>query len=380
MTATETAATLSALEVPCPADDAAVDAAAQRALCGENLTAEQQAALAQSYQRFLWVREALEVTPRGARTARLRRELRRRESHVAALTASLERLVIKIVDDKARRRLGARWARQVRDDLVADGMVVMLEACKQFDPRRGPNLATWVARELRHHLSGLEPGSGGGTRPRQWRRVAAVAHGLRAAAALRGETLSYDDLQAQVLAEFSAETEASIRAKNPGAGDDEIARLVHDRLSRSSTLNAVASLADVLASSAGTYSLDAPVASSDGTTTYAEMLAGVTDDEELPADAVALNEILAGLPAVYLEAVREYCNDISYRDIAATLGVEWTDVKRMVRVGVARVNAPHAQFARFSASLARQFEDAPAPGGTQLLAGLAMRRERIAQG
>lgn len=352
-----------------------------------DVSSDVQNQLAASYQRVIELEDQLaDRTLTGRARTAARRELRGRELHVAGLMTSLERLVKVITKEAARSRLGTHWARQELDDLHQDGMVAALEAAKSFDPERGPSVSQWVAREVRHALSGLNIEAGGGTRPKSWNRVARLAHGILASAENRGERLTMRQLQQSVMERCQEQTTKRIRATKPDISHADVEALCHDRLSRQGLIAAINELPLVLTTSGGALSLDAP-AGDDGPSLHQQVggrMAAAEEDEEAAETFRMMRVALEGLPALHVYAVQAHCRNPSrpWRSIAEEVQMDWTEVKAAVRTGLARVTSPHAQFASFAPDVPLNFGDAPQPAAPpeSRVAALLRQRDRIAQG
>jgi hypothetical protein len=101
-----------------------------------------------------------------------------------------------------------------------------------------------------------------------------------------------------------------------------------------------------------------------------------------------MKELLQGLDPTTAAHVMAWSekSDKDSRGMWAAIGREtgksWAEARRITTEGIKRIQAPHSMFAGRSPSLESQFVDTPALSADcpSPLAGLALRRERIAQG
>jgi hypothetical protein len=302
---------------------------------------------------------------RGSAAATAQKAVRDGERAAVELFESLRPLLNTIADEYTKHRLGDEWARSQRDDMRSEAAVTAFEALASYSADRGTSVSQWVAREVRNHLTTIEFDPGGGTRPREWRKVAKVTHMIIERREAEGLSKTSTSIQDAVWNYFFQETCARIEEADHFLTLEEVHSKAKARLSRQSITRAVTrELNEIISSSSGALSLNVPNVSGDG-----EMLDSVADDKidgALLTPELAVRKLLSTLDEedtlLALSASGGVVPQESSRAYASKYGIAVGSAREELASMSGRVLAPHAQFCALWEGIGTQFEESsPAP-------------------
>lgn len=303
-------------------------------------------------QELLWRSWAyaknLQAEPGWKRSRAARRAVADGEADLATLVRSLDGLAKKLATDAARRKLGSAYTAAAGEDLIGEAMVAIMDALGTYEPGRHSTVARWTARRIRQCLSRQDPLAGGAVRTPGWRRVAAVAAGLR------DDPGRTDELYDAVHAHFQQGAEASVRARHPDWDAERLAAAVRDRLSRDGITAALREFSAAVTTGQPVLRLDAPAGDGDS-----DDLASHSADErigERPPDTHIAAALLAGCrrdDAALWEG--RYDEDpATLATLAAERSLSVAEVRHRLGRISGRLTAPHAQWARLAVNVATQ--------------------------
>jgi hypothetical protein len=347
---------------------------------GVQQTPLEQVELAGRYQRGLQASELIQTASlRGRALSEARKAVRDGEIAAVGLVESLTGLTNLIADEYARGRLGEEWARAEREEVRSEALVAALQACREFASDRGASLSQWVGREVRNHLTTLEFDSGGGTRPREWRKVAKVGHAVLDSRRVRGLATTDKVLRDEVWNHFFQETCNRIMEGEPGLTLDEVEKKAHDRLSRQSITRAVTrELGEIIATSGGAVSLNVPTDTDDGE--LIDMVPGAPDKGGDMSASSVVRRLLSTLDdedaELAISAQGGPVPQASSRSYAAKYGMNALEARSELASMTGRLTAPHAHLCALWDGLEAQLDAIHADGGTDLNSILDAHRER----
>ena len=348
---------------------------------GVQQTPSEQAELAVRYQRGLEAGELIQTASlRGRALAEARRAVREGEIAAGGLVSGLTGLTNLIADEFARGRLGEEWARSEREEVRSEALVAALQACREFSADRGASLSQWVGREVRNHLTTLEFDSGGGTRPREWRKVAKVGHAVLESRAVRGLTTSDEVLRDEVWNHFFHETCNRIMEAEPNLALEEVEKKANERLSRQSITRAVTrELGEIISTSGGAVSLNVPTDAEDGE--LIDSVPGQSDNISCDSAASIVRRLLSTLDDDDLELVVSIQGgavpQAASRSYAAKYGMNALEARSELASLSGRVTAPHAQLCALWDGLEAQVDTPASFNGSSALSLLDAHRERV---
>lgn len=328
---------------------------------GKTYDAARQAELAVVYQKGVQARHLIQTAKlRSSALTTARRVAREGESAMTELLKSLEGLLVLLSDEYAKGRLGDEWASAVREDVISEATVAAIEAIKEFSTDRGTSVPQWVAREVRNHLTTLEFDTGGGTRPREWRKVAKVASAVLEARSRGDKTTSDVSVQQEVWNRFFSETCSRIMEAEPQLTVEEVEAKAHARLSRQSISRAVnKELSEIVATSGGAVSIHTPSPTEDG-----ELLDTLSGEMNLPEEldaATVVRMLLGTLGEDDVDAALQGQGQSVPMSVSKAYAERWGVTNAQARAEVAglasRLTAPHAQFAALWGGVERLFEE-----------------------
>ena len=278
---------------------------------------------------------------------------------VSDLMDGLAPLVRVIADEQTTQRLGHEWGLKERDESRAEAMVVAVDAISTYNPAKGVEVFQWVSKQVRQHMTSLEYDSGGGARPREWRRVAKVAHTAIEKRKAAGESLSTKAISEDVMSYFVSETYARLLEERPELTEEEALSAVHARLSRQSILRVIANeMPELLATSAGAVSLDCP--SSDGEGDLYEHLQGSMETSVDDDPVAVVRSMLGTMHDKDVDSVLMLKGDVVPQEAAnayaSSQGITTADARVELRGIKSRMTAPHAQFAALAEEVDWMFE------------------------
>lgn len=329
---------------------------------GRSYDASKQAELASVYQKGVQASELLSSSRmRGSAATAARRAVRAGEAALVEVLASLEGLLVLLSDEYSKGRLGDEWAFAVREDVRSEALVAAIEAIGAFSVDRGTSVPQWVAREVRNHLTTLEFDAGGGTRPREWRKVAKVASAVIDARSRGGGEASGVGLRDAVWERFFSETCARIMEAEPQLTIEQVEAKAKARLSRQSISRAVnRELGEIVATAGGAVSLHTPSPSEDG-----ELLDTIPGEvgSDGPADVATVVRMLLGtLDEDAVEAALIGQGQAVPMNVSKAYADRWGMTNAQARGEItglsARLTAPHAQFCALWPGVLAQFESA----------------------
>jgi DNA-directed RNA polymerase sigma subunit (sigma70/sigma32) len=230
------------------------------------------------------------------------------------------------------------------DDVLADAYVITLEALSAYKPGRGTKTSTWVFSHLERNLlatSTRREQDRGKSIPVSWERLQRMIQPTR------------EEFRAQygrdpTIEELRDELEARCLDHHPGENPEK----ARDRLVRSGMKAALDNLSSVIAADRSPLSLNSQThgLSEEPGGTLGDLLAD-------PADQMATifgpDSGLLGLACGHLDQkTREDLEQFAAGNAPPP------DLRRHVRMMMARLRAPHAQYAYFAGVLSAAFETA----------------------
>ena len=325
---------------------------------------DRQAVLAATHQRGSLAAAMLSNNRlRGSAATTARKAVRDGELAAVELFESIRMLLNTIADEYTKNRLGEEWARDQQDDMRSEAAVAAFEAIASYSPDRGTSVSQWVGREVRNHLTTIEFDPAGGTRPREWRKVAKVANMVIERAASDPSLRTPTGVQDAVWNYFYQETCARIEEDNPELTTDEVCEKAKARLSRQSITRAVTrELAEIVATSSGAVSIHSGNPYGEG-----ELLDSIADGNhytELLTPELAVRKLLSTLDeedtVLALTASGGVVPQDSSRAYANKHGVTLARAREELASMSGRVSAPHAQFCALWDGIEDQFEESSA--------------------
>jgi hypothetical protein len=322
----------------------------------------------------------------GGQVPKARRLLRTYLAHRELLLGMLAPLCEKVAMESASERLGAEWARRVRDDIHADAYLAAIDALDDY-PATQDGLANYVAARVKRFVKvRINAESRSGTLDRSWERTARLLAGMRAEAERDGETLTTQQLYDRVRQRVWEYNLAQLGEVCDTLDQETIDRLVQDKMTKSGMARALAHLPAIDTIAHGETSHSATIETPEGEIDRSELLAdrnvdvagqalGGTDEDRLEGlyrlllgDDTHLRDVLAARLNLLgpLESERggvRAGTRWSAAACAAHFGLDAGQVRQLVRQGERRLAAPHAQWAHLSGTLEHQYErEAAAPG------------------
>lgn len=310
------------------------------------LSSEEQGALVATYLEGRLCAESSRGRSRVSASSRAKVEEGSRA--LSLLVESLLPLVHVIADEHVVSRFGHEWGEKEREDARGEAMVAVMEALNQYDKERTGKVHQWVAQQVRLHLSGLEYDNAGGSKPREWRRVARVAFTEIEKRQREGLSTATKDISVGVYEHFYNETCASVRNANPEMTVDEVDKAAKERLSRQSLTKAITKeMSSILETSRMCASLDAEI-DEDGSSLY-DTVCDTTDRIENTDPAYVVREVLGTLSESDIDCVLSVSGgSVPQAESAAYAnrhGLTVAQARVELRAMGSRVTAPHAQFA-----------------------------------
>lgn len=278
---------------------------------------------------------------------------------VSDLMECLAPLVRLIADEQTTQRLGHEWGLKEREESRAEALAVAVDAISTYEPSKGVEVSQWVSKQVRQHMTSLDYDSGGGTRPREWRRVAKIAHTAIEKRKAAGLSLSTKAISDDVMAYFVSETYARLTEEKPELTEEEAMSAVHARLSRQSILRVLSNeMPELLMTSAGAVSLDCPLSEGEGD--LHEHLPG-SIETSVDDDPVALvRSMLGTMHDKDVDSVLMLKGDVVPQEAAtaysSSQGITMADARVELRGIKSRMTAPHAQFAALAEEVDWMFE------------------------
>jgi hypothetical protein len=275
------------------------------------------------------------------------------------LMECLSPLVRVIADEQTTQRLGHEWGLKEREESRAEAMVVAMEALSTYDSSKGVEVSQWVSKQVRQHMTTLEYDSGGGARPREWRRVAKVAHTAIEKRKAAGLSLSTKAISDDVMAYFVSETYARVIAENPEMTEEEAMSAVHSRLSRQSILRVITNeMPELLMTSAGAVSLDCPLSEGEGD--LHDQVQGSLETSVDDDPVAIVRSMLGTMHDTDVDSVLMLKGDVVPQEAAtayaSSQGITMADARVELRGIKSRMTAPHAQFAALAEEVDWMFE------------------------
>lgn len=300
---------------------------------------------------------------RGSAATTARKAVSHGEIAAVELFESIRALINTIADEYTKNRLGEEWARSQRDDMRSEAVVAAFEAIASYDPDRGTSVSQWVGREVRNHLTTIEFDPAGGTRPREWRKVAKVAHMVLERAGSDASLRTPTGVQDAVWNYFFQETCTRIEEANPELTTDEVQTKARARLSRQSITRSVTrELTDIMATAPGALSLNTASPSGEG-----ELLDSIADgncNTELLTPELAVRKLLSTLDDEDISLALTSSGGVVPQDSSRTYATKYGITLASARAELAsmsgRVSAPHAQFCALWDGFEAQFEESSA--------------------
>ncbi|RJL21214.1 sigma-70 family RNA polymerase sigma factor [Bailinhaonella thermotolerans] len=253
----------------------------------------------------------------------LRHRVREGERAGERLVGSMYRLMLRICREQAESRYGRAGAAKLLDDLMAEAVLVMLEAAAQYDPARGPALHTWAGMRVRDHIRGVVMrGTAAVRSTSSWdrmRRLASVE-----SAELRGELgrpPTMEELSARLMDRCLAWAENRLTPEQRELPAGERHELMLAKLRKQGMLSALENLERVISIGQEPVRLD-EVLSDDGGLTLHDMIA-----DEVAQDDVHTGADLGELRGTLVDVLKELSpreRDILLYRYAFVDGTEWT--------------------------------------------------------
>jgi hypothetical protein len=216
-----------------------------------------------------------------------------------------------------------------------------------------------VGREVRNHLTTLEFDSGGGTRPREWRKVAKVGHAVLDSRNVRGLSTTDEVLRDEVWNHFFHETCNRIMEAEPNLSFEEVEKKANDRLSRQSITRAVTrELGEIIATSGGAVSLNVPTDAEDGE--LIDTVPGAPDKGEGDSASSIVRRLLSTLDdddaELAISAQGGAVPQSSSRAYAEKYGMNALEARSELASMSGRLTAPHAHICALWEGLEAQLE------------------------
>jgi DNA-directed RNA polymerase sigma subunit (sigma70/sigma32) len=276
---------------------------------------------------------------------------RERERHGEALLQKYDKVIEAILRDDAAKA-GVHVARvEEQIDVRNELRICLFEAAVSYDPVRGGGDGTgfehWVRYCIQNRLSSLAGAETIVEMPESWQRVGRIAARVdEVLTAKHGRAPSFEQLRAGVLVHCQAWAQERIyeQACNGVVEETELGKLVEEKLRKQGTLGAIENLASILQLRGVVASIDVegePEADEHRSSLYDSVFAVLSSTER------SIVERRMGM-----HDGREW----SFEEIAAELGLEWTEVRRRLAVALVKPKAPHAQYVYLS-GISAQLDD-----------------------
>lgn len=332
----------------------------------------------------------------GGQVPKARRMLRTYIEQRELLLGMLAPLCEKVAMEAATERLGADWARRVREDIHADAYLAAIEALNDY-PAQKAGLANYVAYIVKNSIKDkIHSESRSGTLDRSWTRTASFMSGIRADAERSGEAITTQELYDRVRRRAWEYNLEKLGDEIDTLDSEKIARLVEARMTKSGITRALAHLPLIDAITRGETSHSATIETPDGEIERSDLLldhnvdvseraVGGSGEDRLErlyrlmlGDDTNLRDVLAARLSLLgpLESERDGVRagrKWSAAACATHFGLEVGQVRQLVRQAERRLAAPHAQWAHLSGAIGSQYErEVAAPGALgELLAATA---------
>ncbi len=301
----------------------------------------------------------------GAKERKMRAAITRGNYAIEMLAGSNFRLLLLIAREKAEERHGKDRAINVLPDLIGEANLALVEAASGFDPSKGPNFPTYLAKVVRDRMLAVLAREHAIKLPPSWVRVRRI-HAVRAPKLAeelgRQPTMAEtkEDLVNVCLEWADSKLSPAERAMSPARQRDAM----FDRLRKQGMLGAIAKLEDVLSATAYIASTDAQLGDDGGT--IGDMLAqdgpDVTQRAEAEEMAQAVRAALETLPERDREIVLYRYGFIdgecwTYQKISTMYGVSPERIRQIEKAVVARMRMPHERFSHLASFIDNNDDD-----------------------
>ena len=245
---------------------------------GEVLTQSEIKQHIADYQRAAVARKELEsdATLSRARRVELRKICRKGDDASLTIISSMARLAGVIVNETVDKRFGKSSGHDIiREELRSTAYINILEAALKYDDSRGPDFSTYAARQIRNSVRNIVADTTESSVKvvQSWSR-------MRRRAILERRQMQEDLGRTPTMSELKARMydvclEWGYNHLPPEAADksdEEREDLAIRKVRKSGMLSAINRLDEVFITGLAPVLLDAPVNSTDGGSTFGEML------------------------------------------------------------------------------------------------------------
>lgn len=322
----------------------------------------------------------------------IRRALKRADEETAHIVYANFRLSQLIVNDQLSSRsllLDRSRTLELRSELMQEASLAITEAVFSFDPERGTQWHTFMARKIRDQvrmgLARLSPLNA----PASWGRAHRVAMQVQSNLTIElGRVPSLDELRPEVYARCYRWAEEHLAPAHYQLPAPEKHIEVEKKMRKQGMLGALDNLEQVMSWRPYTLSLDAPASSATDAASLGELIPGTSPSDDATFDTAELSElsalfsnILSTLEEREAEIIRLRFGFIdatswTYQKIAEKFNVSSERIRQIERGVMERLRSPGAMFTALSAHLPSQFEEDDAESVTA--AELVRRRQATA--